>query len=150
MKALRFACFLLKTGMGNIIHCAPTLVPILAVRVPALVFARSCHPYCSYRPYHPCLAALHPVLHKLFAEYTDELGEYTGWGGGADSRWQIFQRGLRLLTRDQQVRILLEMCEYEGYVKHGRPSDEDISTLRALLLDHSAPGSDAAAARRRL
>ena len=75
-----------------------------------------------------------PVLHKLFAEYTDELGEYTGWGGGADSRWQIFQRGLRLLTRDQQVRILLEMCEYEGYVKHGRPSDEDISTLRALLL----------------
>ena len=88
-----------------------------------------------------------PVLHKLFAEYTDELGEYTGWGGGADSRWQIFQRGLRLLTRDQQVRILLEMCEYEGYVKHGRPSDEDISTLRALLLDHSAPGSDAAAAR---
>ena len=88
-----------------------------------------------------------PVLHKLFAEYTDELGEYTGWGGGADSRWQIFQRGLRLLTGDQQVRILLEMCEYEGYVKHGRPSDEDISTLRALLLDHSAPGSDAAAAR---
>lgn len=61
MKALRFAGFLLKTGMGNIIHCAPTLVPILAVRVPALVFARSCHPYCSYRPYHPCLAALHPV-----------------------------------------------------------------------------------------
>ena len=35
-----------------------------------------------------------PVLHRLFAEYTDELGEYTGWGGGADSRWQIFQRGL--------------------------------------------------------
>lgn len=37
-------------------------------------------------------------------------------GGGAESRWQIFQRGLRLLTRDQQVRFLLNLCEYDGYI----------------------------------
>lgn len=88
-----------------------------------------------------------PDLHRLYADYTDDLGEYTGWGGGAESRWQIFQRGLRLLTRDQQVRFLLNLCEYDGYIKHGRPADEDIAKLRALLLGQSAPGADAAAAR---
>jgi hypothetical protein len=88
-----------------------------------------------------------PDLHRLFGEYTDELGEYTGWGGGSESRWQIFQRGLRLLPRDQQVRFLLELCEYGGQIKHGRPSDEEIAKLRALLLGESAPGSDVAAER---
>ena len=88
-----------------------------------------------------------PDLHRLFAEYTDVLGEYTGWGGGGESRWQIFQRGLRLLTRDRQVRFLLNLCEYDGYIKHGRPADEDIAKLRAFLLGQSAPGADAAAAR---
>lgn len=88
-----------------------------------------------------------PDIHRLFAEYTDGLGEYAGWGGGAESRWQIFQRGLRLLTRDQQVRFLLELCEYDGNIKHGRPSDNDIARLRTLLLGQSAPGSDVAAAR---
>lgn len=88
-----------------------------------------------------------PDLHGLFAEYTDELGEYAGWGGGSESRWQIFQRGLKLLQRDQQVRFLLELCEYDGLIKHGPPTDEDVAKLRALLLGQSAPGSDVAAAR---
>ncbi len=88
-----------------------------------------------------------PDLHRLFAEYTEDLGEYAGWGGGSESRWQIFQRGLKLLSRGQQVRFLLELCEYDGYIKHGRPSDEDIAKLRALLLGQSAPGSDVAAER---
>ena len=88
-----------------------------------------------------------PDLHRLFAEYTEDLGEYAGWGGGSESRWQIFQRGLKLLSRGQQVRFLLELCEYDGYIKHGRPSDEDIAKLRALLLGQSAPRSDVAAGR---
>ena len=45
------------------------------------------------------------------AEYTEELGEYTGWGGGSESRWQIFQRGLKLLPYGQQVRFLIGLCE---------------------------------------
>ncbi|HPV80649.1 MAG TPA: abortive infection family protein [Dermatophilaceae bacterium] len=88
-----------------------------------------------------------PDLHRLFAEYTEGLGEYTGWGGGSESRWQIFQRGLKLLSFGQQVQFLLGLCEYDGNIKHGRPSDEDIAKLRALLLGQSAPGSDAAAER---
>jgi hypothetical protein len=88
-----------------------------------------------------------PDLYRLFAEYTDGLGEYAGWGGGAESRWQTFQRGLKLLTREHQVRFLLELCEYDGYIKHGRPSDEQIAKLRALLLAESAPGSDASGER---
>ena len=88
-----------------------------------------------------------PDLHRLFAEYTEGLGEYTGWGGGSESRWQIFQRGLKLLAKDQQVRFLLELCDYDGFIKHGRPSDEQTTKLRGLLLGESAPGSDAAAER---
>ena len=88
-----------------------------------------------------------PDLHRLFAEYTEELGEYTGWGGGSESRWQIFQRGLKLLPYGQQVRFLIGLCEYDGTIKHGRPADDDIAKLRALLLGSSAPGSDAAAER---
>jgi hypothetical protein len=86
-----------------------------------------------------------PELHRLFAEYTEELGEYTGWSGGAESRWQIFQRGLKLLPLGEQVRFLLDLCEYDGTIKHGRPSEADIAKLRSLLLGQSTPGSDAAA-----
>ena len=88
-----------------------------------------------------------PELHRLFAEYTEELGEYTGWGSGSESRWQIFQRGLKLLPYGQQVRFLIGLCEYDGTIKHGRPAEDDIAKLRALLLGSSAPGSDAAAER---
>lgn len=88
-----------------------------------------------------------PDLHRIFAEYTEGLGEYTGWGGGSESRWQIFQRGLKLLPREQQVRFLLELCEYDGYIKHGRASEDQIAKLRALLLGQTAPGSDVAAER---
>ncbi len=62
-----------------------------------------------------------PELHDLFAEYTDQLGPYTGWGGGAPSRWQILEDGLKCLTLDDQCRFLLALCDYDGPSKYPPP-----------------------------
>lgn len=88
-----------------------------------------------------------PEIHRLFADYTDDLGPYVGWGGGSESRWQLFQRGLKSLSPSDQVQFLLELCDFDGTIKHGRPSDGDISKLRAILLADISPGADVAAER---
>jgi Transposase DDE domain len=85
-----------------------------------------------------------PKLHDLFAEYTDELGPYAGWGGEGMSRWQILNAGLGCLSLADQRRFLLELCEYDGPAKYPLPSDEDVARLRAAglqVLADSAYGS---------
>ncbi len=88
-----------------------------------------------------------PEIHDVFAEYTDALGSYTGWGGGGSSRWQIFEQGLDALSVDDQRRFLLDLCTYDGPSKYAMPNDEDIAKLRGLLLSGSAPGAMAASDR---
>ncbi|MDT0264199.1 abortive infection family protein [Jatrophihabitans lederbergiae] len=88
-----------------------------------------------------------PELHDLFADYTDDLGSYAGWGGGGESRWQIFERGLWSLSVDDQRRFLLDLCTYDGPSKYPMPSDDDIAKLRSLLLSGTAPGAMAASDR---
>lgn len=85
-----------------------------------------------------------PEIHEVFADYTDALGPYQGWGGGAASRWQSFETGLYSLGLDDQRRFLLDLCTFDGYSKYAMPSDEDIAKLRALLLSNTAPGASAA------
>ena len=82
-----------------------------------------------------------PELHDLFAEHTDVLGAYKGFGGGGESRWQLFQTGLRSMQLDRQQAFLLELCGYEDGCRHGMPSDSAIARLRALLLADAAPGA---------
>lgn len=78
-----------------------------------------------------------PQLHELFAEYTDELGPYAGWGGGSPSRWQIFHDGLKHLSRADQYRLLLDLVENaeSHQMNHGLPSADDSAKLRGLLTD---------------
>ncbi|WP_043661505.1 abortive infection family protein [Nocardia thailandica] len=87
-----------------------------------------------------------PEIHRLFADYTDVLGPYAT-GGGGPSRWQLFETGLRSLSRDDQRRFLLNLCTLEGSSRYSMPSDEDIAKLRGLLLKGSSPGSMAASDR---
>lgn len=86
-----------------------------------------------------------PELHSLFAQYTDALGPYQGWGGGGASRWQLFENGLSALSLEQQRALLFELCEHEGPIKHGMPSRDQIDKLRSLLLADGSPGATAAA-----
>jgi len=85
-----------------------------------------------------------PELHGLFADYTDALGPYQGWGGGGMSRWQIFETGLNSLASAQQVALLLSLSDYDGPMKHGAPSDEQVGKLRAHLLADGTPGASVA------
>lgn len=89
-----------------------------------------------------------PELHGLFADYTDDLGPYTGWSGGGMSRWQIFESGLGCLTIDDQRRFLLDLCDYDGPSKYDLPGPESVAKLRGVVTGSVSPG--AAAARERL
>jgi hypothetical protein len=88
-----------------------------------------------------------PEIHNLFAEYTEALGPYAGWGGSGASRWQLFEQGLQSLSIDDQRRFLLHLCTYDGPSKYPMPSDEDLAKLRSGLLSDSAPGAMAASDR---
>lgn len=85
-----------------------------------------------------------PEIHDVFAEYTDALGPYQGWGGGSMSRWQIFEAGLNSMTVQQQRAFLLELCDYDGPSKYGMPASDQLVKLRSLLLADGAPGAAAA------
>jgi Abortive infection C-terminus len=87
-----------------------------------------------------------PEIHRLFADHTDVLGPYT-MGGGGSSRWELFETGLGTMSVDDQRRLLLDLCTYDGPSKYPMPSDDDIAKLRGLLLGGSAPGAMAASDR---
>lgn len=87
-----------------------------------------------------------PQIHQLFGEYTDVLGSYSSTGGGP-SRWQLFQNGLDALSAEEQRRLLLDLCEYDGPRSHPPPSDDNIAKLRNLLLGDTTPGALAASER---
>jgi hypothetical protein len=87
-----------------------------------------------------------PEIHELFADYTDALGPYRGWGGGAASRWQIFQDGLNALSHADQRVFLLSLCEYDGSCRYGLLPAESREALRTMLLEDTTPGATAAGA----
>lgn len=87
-----------------------------------------------------------PEIHTIFAEHTDALGPYQGWGGGSQSRWQIFETGLSSLSLQQQKAFLLALCDHDGSVKYGMPAKERVDKLRSLLLADGTPGAVAAGA----
>lgn len=82
-----------------------------------------------------------PELHDLFADWTDAVGPYQGWGGGGLSRWQVFQEGLKALSPDDQRRFLLQLCTYDGPSKYPMPSDEQVAALRSALVAGATPGA---------
>lgn len=82
-----------------------------------------------------------PELHDLFADWTEVLGPYQGWGGGGLSRWQLFQVGLKALPPDDQKRFLLQLCTYDGPSKYAMPSDEHVALLRSMLIADATPGA---------
>lgn len=81
-----------------------------------------------------------PALHRFFGDYTDVLGAYPT-GGGSPSRWQLFQTGLAELSVDDQRRVLLDLCSWSAGRGYTPPDDEQIATLRALLLGGSTPAA---------
>lgn len=82
-----------------------------------------------------------PEIHEIFADHTDALGPYQGWGGGSASRWQIFQDGLKSMSANKQRSFLIELCSYDGRAAHGLPSPEEIAKFRSMLLSETSPNA---------
>jgi len=73
-----------------------------------------------------------PELYEIFSRYTDELGSYPR-EGGAPSRWRIVELGLSYLPFEDQIRVLEEMCCWDGAVRYARPAEKDLDWLRDEL-----------------
>lgn len=116
------------------VHASPAQLPYKIVKLATDMFARD-------------TGFSGPEIHALFADLTDALGTYGGWGGGGESRWQLFEKGLHALSVDNQRRFLLDLCTYDGPSKYSMPPDEDIAKLRGLLLSGTVPGAMAASDR---
>lgn len=83
-----------------------------------------------------------PQILDYFAEHSDQVMPYP-WGGGAPSRRDMFLDSLNLLTPDEQRKVLLDLCDYEGPMKYPAPSAEDRQRLRELVLGEGAPSLSA-------
>ena len=79
-----------------------------------------------------------PQIIEFFLQYSDEIEPYPQ-GGGAPSRWQIFEDCLAKFDFEQQRKIILDLLDYEGYMRYPRPTDEDIEKVRHWLGEGPTP-----------
>lgn len=71
---------------------------------------------------------------EFFSQYSLDIEHYP-WGGGAPSRWQIFEDCLARFEVDQQKRILSDLLAYDGRMSHGHPKQEDVDWIRRWLTE---------------
>lgn len=84
-----------------------------------------------------------PQICDFFAEWTDQLGGYVWMGGGAPSRWMLFEEGLGYLAADAQSRVILTLCRADSDdvpMSHGRPSQEQVNRIIGMLTESVGPG----------
>lgn len=84
-----------------------------------------------------------PQICDFFADWTDELGGYVWMGGGAPSRWMLFEEGLGYLSAQDQAKAILQLCRAEPEdisMSHGRPSRQAVDRLVAMLAEDVGPG----------
>jgi len=75
-----------------------------------------------------------PEITEYFSQYSDMIINY--WKmESPPSRWKIFEDCLEQFDKEKQIQILLDICNYEGPFKHGRPSIKEINKLRRLLVE---------------
>ncbi|MEA3459626.1 MAG: abortive infection family protein [Chloroflexota bacterium] len=74
-----------------------------------------------------------PEITAFFSQYSNDIVDYWDWEL-KPSRWVIFESCLESFELAKQREILLDLCDYEGPMKHGAPSAEDLAKLRRLLV----------------
>lgn len=84
-----------------------------------------------------------PQICDFFADWTDKLGGYVWMGGGAPSRWMLFEEGLGHLSARDQAKAILQLCRADPEdipMSHRRPPQEAVDRLVAMLTEHAGPG----------
>lgn len=79
-----------------------------------------------------------PQILDFFSQYLASIESYPR-GGGAPSRWLIFEDCLARFKLDQQKNIIRDLLEYDGPMSHGRPALEEIEKVRDWLGDALPP-----------
>ena len=77
-----------------------------------------------------------PEIFEWFGQFSDEIGEYP-WQG-APSRWEMFESCLETFPIERQCEFLLKLLDYRGPMKHDRPTEEERSQLRELVLNFAS------------
>jgi hypothetical protein len=79
-----------------------------------------------------------PQILDFFSQYSADTESYP-WGGGAPSRWQIFEDCLARFDSEQQKRIISDLLDYDGPMKYGPATSEDVEKIREWLGEGSTP-----------
>lgn len=79
-----------------------------------------------------------PQILDFFSRYSNDIETYP-WGGGAPSRWLMFEDCLARFPLEQQRRIIRDLLAYDGPMSHGAPEREDVEAIEQWLGD--APGA---------
>ena len=75
-----------------------------------------------------------PEITGFFAPYSNEIVDY--WDmEPKGSRWVIFEDCLRLFPLEKQKQLLLELCDYDGQMKHGLPTKSETDKLKMWLCE---------------
>jgi hypothetical protein len=79
-----------------------------------------------------------PQILDFFSQYSNDIERYP-WGGGAPSRWQIFEDCMARFDIDTQKRIIADLLVYNGPMSHGRPSPHDMQYIQAWIEETGPP-----------
>ncbi len=80
-----------------------------------------------------------PQILDFFSRYDINIESYPS--SGAPSRKQMFEDCLARFDRDLQLQILVDLLSYDGPMKHGPPSTEDVELVRGWLVDQGVIAS---------
>lgn len=82
-----------------------------------------------------------PQITDYFAEYSDEIVDY--WDmESRPSRWVMFEDCLRYFPITKQKQLLLELCDYDGSMSHGRPPKKEVDKLKKWLTEEVPAGKE--------
>jgi hypothetical protein len=77
-----------------------------------------------------------PQILDFFSRYDINIESYPTTG--APSRKQMFEDCLARFDRETQLRIIVDLLNYDGPFKHGPPAAEDADFFRGWLIDQGA------------
>lgn len=74
-----------------------------------------------------------PQILDFFSRYDINIESYPT--SGAPSRKQMFEDCLARFDKTTQLHILVDLLNYDGPMKHGQPSPEDVGSVRSWLIN---------------
>jgi hypothetical protein len=79
-----------------------------------------------------------PAILDFFSRYDVNIESYP-WQGGAPSRHVMLEDCLARFDLEQQRRIIADLLDYDGPMKHGRPSTDYVEVVREWLSEGRSP-----------